>query len=73
MTRALRHFEPWLVLSNAMSMHTIRRAECMRRITCEVYLSTKLSVSTVVKQAMEPMTLCAARAKARPMGNQVVF
>ena len=40
MKRALRHFEPWLVLSHAMSMHTIRRAKCMRKMTCEVYLST---------------------------------
>ena len=37
---ALRHFEPWLVLSHSVSMHTIRHAKCMRKITCEVFLST---------------------------------
>ena len=40
MKRALRHFEPWLVLSHAVSVHTIRRAKCMRKNTCEAYLST---------------------------------
>ena len=40
MKRVLRHFEPWLVFSHAVKMHTIKRAKCMRKITCEVYLST---------------------------------
>ena len=37
----LRHLQPWLVLNHAMSMHTIRRAKCMRKNSCEVFLSTQ--------------------------------
>ena len=34
MKRAHRH------LSHAVSVHIIRRAMCMRKMTCKVYLST---------------------------------
>ena len=40
MKRGQRHIELWLVLSRTVSMHTIIRAKSMRKITCEVYLST---------------------------------
>ena len=43
--RAHRHIE-WLVLSHAVSMHMIRRAMCMIKITCEVICLLFPAIST---------------------------
>ena len=62
MKRAQRHIE-WLVLSHAVSMHTVRRAMCMRKMTCEVFLSTDYSsllASIAPMLLLLPPDLCAS-------------
>ena len=74
----MRHFEPWLVLGHAVSVYIIRRAKCMRKITCEVYLSTNpegycgvsldftlLKESSPLAQATHKITVGCKRAHVR--------